>query len=121
MNSIGNLRQWILHGVGGQEDIRDRPSEFDSPQTHSKQELRDLLSDLKTQITQTLKDFNPDKLLKKKRIQGFNLSVLSAIYNTITHLEGHTGQIIYITRIRKEDDYKLFWEQENEEQESAKK
>src|SRR6266446_4183354 len=24
----GNVRQWILHGVGGQADVRDRDAEF---------------------------------------------------------------------------------------------
>src|SRR5579864_5656864 len=24
----GNIRQWILHGIGGQPDLRDRDSEF---------------------------------------------------------------------------------------------
>lgn len=116
----GNLRQWILHGVGGQEDIRDRPSEFDSWQTHTKKELVDLFDDLKTEIKQTLKKFYPEKILDERKIQGFDLPLLNAIYRTITHLEGHTRQIVYVTRMRKGDNYTLFWEPETEEQESKK-
>lgn len=129
MNSIGNLilhlngnlSQWILHGLGGQEDVRDRPSEFDTQGTLTGSELKSLLIDLEHKIEETLKGFDPSHLLRYRRIQGFDKQLLSAAYGTMCHLEGHTGQIMYITRIRKGADYKLYWQPQTEEQESKRK
>lgn len=126
MNSIGNLilhingnlTQWVLHGLGGQKDLRNRPSEFESRQTNTKQNFKKLLTDLKDQINKILTDFDSTKLLDEKKIQGFNVLLLNGIYSTMTHLEGHTGQIVYITQIIKGDEYKLFWQPQTDEQES---
>ncbi len=128
MNSIGNLvlhldgnlRQWILHGVGGQEDHRDRPKEFETSQMKSKQDLKELLSELQTEIVTCLHNCDSGMLAESRRIQGFDTKLLSAIYGTMTHLEGHTGQIVYITRLRKGANYQLFWIPETEEQASKK-
>ena len=116
----GNLRQWILHGLGGEDDVRDRPTEFEGHVEMTKQNLNTLLTNLKTQLENTLNNFDNKKLLQKVRIQGFDVSLLNATYGTMTHLEGHTGQIIYITRMQKGTDYKLFWTPETIEQEAKK-
>jgi len=48
--------------------------------------------------------------MENRRIQGFEKSALSAIYGTVTHLELHAGQILYITRLILKSNYKLKWE-----------
>src|SRR5450631_2938439 len=35
----GNVRQWILHGIGGQADLRQRDSEFAAREGSGAQEL----------------------------------------------------------------------------------
>jgi len=37
----GNVGQWIIHGIGGAPDIRDRPVEFSTAGGKSTQELSD--------------------------------------------------------------------------------
>src|SRR5271155_1245304 len=57
MNSIanivlhlcGNLRQWIISGVGGEPDIRDRPKEFSDRSSMPKAELSCRLDDTASQ------------------------------------------------------------------------
>lgn len=105
----GNLRQWIISGIGGLEDIRNRPLEFSDDKKLSKEEILNKFQRIIDDCKKTLNIFNPDNLMEKRRIQGFERSVLSAIYGTVRHLELHTGQIIYITHLILKSDYKLTW------------
>src|SRR5581483_4634266 len=36
LHLCGNVRQWIVHGVGGEPDVRHRPSEFSDRQPLAK-------------------------------------------------------------------------------------
>lgn len=113
---MGNLRQWILSGVAGEPDIRDRPREFRVEQKTPKTVLHKQFNDILDQVDGTYTQVDPRQLLKKKRIQGFDESVLSAIYQTMTHLELHAGQISYITKIRKGNAYEESWKPTTKEQ-----
>ena len=41
---------------------------------------------------------------------------LDAIYETMCHLELHTGQVLYLTRLRLGDEYVESWMPATEEQ-----
>jgi len=105
----GNLRQWIISGIGGLEDIRDRPSEFKDENKLSKTELVGKFEMVIKECQKVISNYDSDKLLDKKTIQEFDEDALSAIYRTVTHLELHAGQITYITRLILGDEYKLKW------------
>jgi len=112
----GNLRQWIISGIGGLEDIRNRPLEFKDDTRLSKTELVNKFREIISSCNKTINNFNPDNLLENRHIQGFEKSALSAIYGTVNHLELHAGQIIYITRSILKSDYKLKWIPQTKEQ-----
>jgi hypothetical protein len=112
----GNLRQWIISGIGELEDIRNRPLEFSDTDKLSKQELIDRFQKIIHDCIKTVNDFNPANLLEKKRIQGFDENALSAIFGTVTHLELHAGQITFITRLILQSEYKLRWVPQTKEQ-----
>ena len=40
----------------------------------------------------------PGRLLERRRIQVYEVSVLQAIAHVLTHFAGHTGQIIWATK-----------------------
>ncbi len=105
----GNLRQWIISGIGGAEDIRNRPLEFKDEVKSSKGELLAKFEKTISDCKGAIESFDPSKILEVRRIQGFDRTALRAIYGTITHLEFHAGQIIYITRLLIGDQYKLRW------------
>jgi uncharacterized damage-inducible protein DinB len=113
---VGNLRQWILSGVGGEPDIRDRPREFRMEQKTSKALLQERLNDVLEQVVETYSRVDPAQLLQGRRIQGFDESLLSAIYQTMTHLDLHAGQISYIAKIRKGKGYVESWKPVTKEQ-----
>lgn len=105
----GNLRQWIVSGVGGAADVRDRPAEFVDPGPVTAGELIDRIGRALGEVDATLARFDPQRLLERRRIQGFDVILLHAILDTASHFVGHTHQIVYITRVRLGDAYRFEW------------
>jgi hypothetical protein len=106
MNSIGNLllhlcgnlRQWTVAGVGGVPDTRNRPQEFAERGPVPKAELLPRLSDTVREAQAAMRRAAADELLAPRRIQGFDVTALGAIFHSIPHFRGHTQEIIHITR-----------------------
>lgn len=115
----GNLRQWFLHGLGGEPDVRNRSAEFAAAERIPKELLLELLSGLIDRIRGLLKTLDEKALLEPLRIQGCDVDGLSAIYWTITHLEGHALQIAYITHMLLGERYEPFWKPASHEQGAA--
>lgn len=49
LHLCGNVRQWVVHGVDGEPDVRHRPSEFSDRRRLAKAELLARLQDTLTQ------------------------------------------------------------------------
>lgn len=106
-NSIGNLilhlcgnaRQWIVCGLGGQPDRRQRQTEFDERRVVPGAELSKLLEQTVSDVDRTLASFDPQKLLAEYPIQGRTSTALAAIFHVTEHFSMHTGQIILLTRM----------------------
>jgi hypothetical protein len=117
MNSItnivlhlcGNLRQWVVAGVGGAPDVRDRPAEFAERRPISRDELRRRLAQAVAEAADTLSRVGDRQLLEPRRVQGFDGTVLSAIFDSLTHLAGHTQEIVSLTRLQLGDAYRFAW------------
>jgi uncharacterized damage-inducible protein DinB len=105
-NSVGNLllhlsgnaRQWIVGGLGGAPDARDRDAEFAQRETIPRAELLALLKQTLGEVDSTLTQLDANKLLETRTIQGFEVSVLEAILHVVEHFSMHTGQIILLTK-----------------------
>lgn len=105
-NSIGNLvihlagnaRQWILCGIGGEPDKRDRRSEFARRDPISAGELQAELAAVMRSVDRVLADLDPSTLLETRKIQVYELTVLHSIYHVTQHFAGHVGQIIWATK-----------------------
>lgn len=95
----GNVRQWVISGVGGVADTRARQQEFDERREIPKQELLNLLRETLMEVDQVLAKIDPSSLLEKREVQGQHVTVLQAIYHAVEHFSTHTGQIIYITKM----------------------
>lgn len=103
----GNLRQWVIAGAGGTADTRNRPAEFADPEQPSKQELLTHLKDCVDEAVSVLNGLNSDDLLSQRRVQGFDTNVLSAIYDSTAHFQGHTQEIISLTRQQLGEEYQF--------------
>ena len=106
-NSIGNLilhlsgnaRQWIVCGLGGDIDRRQRQAEFDERRTIPRDELLTLLRRTVANVDDTLACFDPERLLSEYPIQGTTGTALAAIFHVTEHFSMHTGQIILLTKM----------------------
>jgi hypothetical protein len=109
LHLCGNLRQWMISGVGGLSDTRNRPGEFSERDAIPKSELMNRLDAVIAEADATLSGLNEAHLLAARRVQGFEETVLSTIWESLTHLSGHTQEIIYITRLQLGDRYTFAW------------
>ena len=100
LHLTGNLRQWIVSGVGGAEDIRTRQQEFDAIGSVPVEHLIRGLEEVVEEACEVLQNLDPLKLLDVRHIQGNDIQMLGAIYHAVEHFSTHTGQIIYITKMR---------------------
>jgi len=125
MNSIGNIllhlcgnvHQWMIHGIAGNgPDNRNRPQEFAERTMIPKAELLKKLDDVVAGAVRVFESLSGKQFLEPRHIQGFNETVLSAILNSLTHFNGHTQEIIYITRMQLGPKYMFAWAPETPEQ-----
>jgi uncharacterized damage-inducible protein DinB len=106
-NSIGNLvlhlcgnaRQWIVCGVGGAEDQRNRDAEFAQREMIPQSELQSLIKQTLRDVDATLARCESNQLLERRTIQGTDVSVLEAILHVVEHFSMHTGQILMLTKM----------------------
>ena len=108
LHLTGNVRQWIISGVGGQPDVRERQKEFAQRDALPTEKLWSALERTVEDSDRVLENFPVERLMEKWVIQGFNQTALQAIFHVVEHFSFHTGQIIYITKLRKGIDLKFY-------------
>ena len=100
----GNIRQWIVSSLGGAPDRRDRPSEFAA---RSGPAASVLMANLRSTVTETIRvirSLPPARLREPITIQGYDTTVLAAIFHVVEHFSGHTYQVILLTKhVTRED------------------
>jgi hypothetical protein len=116
LHLCGNVRQWVVSGVGGTPDVRNRPQEFGERRRISREELLRRLEEVVSQADTVLSRLTTAQLLEPRRIQGFDESVLSAIFDSLAHFNGHTQEIVFITRLQLGDRYEFAWKPASPEQ-----
>lgn len=104
----GNVRQWIVVGLGGATDTRDRDAEFAQQETIPRDELLDRLRETLQNADETLAHFDTENLLELFTIQGLQVSALAAILHVVEHFSMHTGQIILIAKMFDDVDLEFY-------------
>lgn len=104
----GNMRQWIIVGIGGGEDERNRAMEFAERARLPKEELLRMFEATVREADDVLRHLDPGNLLDHRRIQKYDVTCLDAILHVVEHVAQHMGQIIYITKLRKGIDLKFY-------------
>jgi uncharacterized damage-inducible protein DinB len=84
--------------VGGAPDVRDRDAEFAAREGAPPAELRERLAAAVREATAVISSVPAPRLLERIRIQGYDVTVLEAIYHVVEHFAQHTGQIIFLTK-----------------------
>lgn len=96
----GNVRQWILGGIGGQPEVRHRSAEFSARSGPPGQVLLAALNRTLNQADEVLARLTDANLLEPRTVQGRDVSVLGAVFHVVEHFSQHLGQIILIAKLR---------------------
>ena len=100
----GNVRQWIVAGVGGAPDTRERDGEFSARGGNSIPELKERLRGIVTEAAAAIGAVTPERLAERVVIQKYEVSVLEAIYHVVEHFSLHMGQIVFATKLLTASD-----------------
>lgn len=104
----GNIRQWLLSGIGNQGDKRIRDLEFSEKGPIPKKLLLDKLNQLEIDCKSVFNNITKEDLIIEKNIQGFKTNVTSILIHITEHLSYHTGQIAFYTKLLKNIDLKFY-------------
>jgi uncharacterized damage-inducible protein DinB len=98
----GNIRQWFLHGIGGQPDVRQRDEEFTLTPTLSCAEIRRRFATTLAESRTVIAALSPERLLEtidpQPSANAGPMTVLEAIVRIVGHLQLHQGQIVLLTK-----------------------
>lgn len=104
----GNVRQWIVAGLGGEEFARDRPAEFAQREPIAAEKLIGDLKAVVERANSVIGGLTSEKLIDNVTIQGYQVTGLSALVHVVEHFSLHTGQIVYATKIFINQDLSLY-------------
>ena len=98
----GNIRQWIMHGIANQPDVRRRDDEFTlAPSIHSSAAFASLTNTI-NEASNVIANLPAARLTEVIDPQPNgtwrHTTILVAIYRVVSHLDHHTGQIILLTK-----------------------
>ncbi len=104
LHLCGNLGQWILSGVGGAPDHRDRDAEFAARGDVSAGELKLRIRERVKETVAVIAALTPEQLVERTVVQGYDVSKLHAVYHVVSHFSEHAGQIVFATKLFTSDD-----------------
>lgn len=104
----GNIRQWIVCGVGGETSDRNRASEFAARSGPRRDELLSLLEKTTRDADTTLSRLVESDLDRTLTIQGRETTILGAVYHVVEHFAMHTGQIIMLAKVHAPGQVKFY-------------
>lgn len=100
----GNITQYIISGLGGEQDNRERDKEFNSEHDYNKEALKEKIRNVTGKAYKTISNLGYDDLVNLHNIQGYKISGIAALVHVTEHFSYHTGQITYITKLFKNTD-----------------
>ena len=100
----GNIRQWIVSGLGGSPDTRERDREFSEQGPVPRKELVALFRKTVRETCRILRRLSDESLARKYEIQGYRVTGLETVYHVGEHFAYHAGQIIFVTKQKRGTD-----------------
>ena len=96
----GNMRQWILHGIGGEPDVRERDAEFSTRGGMSRAELMERFAGTVAEAKAVIARTPAERMFERISPQPGRPaeSVLGTIYMVVGHVQQHVGQVIVLTK-----------------------
>lgn len=104
MHVCGNVRQWIIAKIGGENDDRTRDAEFAARDGMTVPQLTAHLRATVLQAVSILRALPSEGLAGRVRVQAYEVTVLEAIYHVVEHFAQHTGQILFAAKLHTGED-----------------
>ncbi len=98
LHLAGNVRQWVVSGISGAPDVRQRHTEFSATGGGDTNALLAQLQRAVDDAVAVIDALSPEALGQTRRIQGRDTTVFAALYHVVEHFAGHTGQIILLAK-----------------------
>jgi uncharacterized damage-inducible protein DinB len=108
LHLAGNVRQWIVGGVGEEKVERNRAAEFSARDGASGAALIENLARAVSEADSVLAGISVDDLARDCLIQDRETTVLEAIYHVVEHFSMHTGQIVLMTKAYAPDRIRFY-------------
>ncbi len=108
LHLCGNVRQYILFGLGGHADQRERQSEFDHAEVIPKDQLLSELDQLMVEVKEVFSNLNSEDLTRQYTVQGMELTGFGIIMHVVEHFSYHVGQITWHTKLLKDMDMNYY-------------
>lgn len=104
LHLCGNVRQWILSGLGKAPDTRRRQQEFDEQGPVARAVLLEKLETTLAEVDQFLNQIQPGDLLAQHDVQVYRETGLTILVHVVEHFSYHVGQVTYVTKAWKDMD-----------------
>ncbi len=101
----GNVRQWILSGLAGAPDHRERASEFADPDDRDGHGLLAKLRETVGEAARAIEAIDDADLETPRNIQGMETTILGAVLHVVEHSSWPTGQAVWIAKARAGNDH----------------
>lgn len=112
LHLCGNVRQWLISGMGGQPDRRRRQAEFEEQGPIPRTQLLEMLRNTMLEAEAVLDAITAEQLLAPVRVQGYDENGISVLVHVVEHFSWHTGQATYVVKWKK-DRFTDFYRGEN--------
>jgi len=99
LHLMGNANQWIIGSFGDRDVNRQRANEFIPKQNLDKQELRNRLLELKSEMIPLIESLSETDLIESYKVQVYNENGINILIHVIEHFSYHTGQIALLTKL----------------------
>ncbi len=99
LHLAGNVREWIVSGVGGAPNVRYRAGEFAARSGPEARELLAVLDRTLDEADAVLAQLSPADLESNRTIQGRDVTIIDAVYHVVEHFSMHVGQIILLAKL----------------------
>ncbi len=108
LHLCGNLTQYVLSSIGGQEDHRKRSQEFTEQGPIPKLELAGSFNKVVNEVCHLISKMDEAELEKKRPVQCYEESGVGILLHVTEHLSYHTGQIVYFTKWKRAESMHFY-------------
>lgn len=112
LHLCGNVRQWIISGLGTATDTRKRSEEFSEQGPIPTADLTERLKRTLEEARAVLDTLDPATLLETRTVQGYETTGVIILTHVVEHFSYHTGEITYAVKSRKAIDLGYYKDQD---------